>query len=180
MQGGIFTGLAIGIGILVLIFLGLAALFGTTFAAGFFFVLVSFVLVLAILIQKPKGGGLAAAFGGGGGGDQAMFGARVGDVMTWVTVVLFATFLGLAITLVYTTEADEAAIIQPAISSPDDAPADDGSSSTGGVDLTLPAPEVTEPTGDTPTAPTDVDGATGDATGDADTSDTPADAPTTE
>lgn len=124
MQGGILTGLGIAVGVLALVFAGLSALFGTTFAAGLFFVLVSVVLVLAILIQKPKGGGLAAAFGGGGGGDQAMFGAKVGDVMTWVTVVLFAAFIGLAITLVYSTDSDEQKIINAtSLSAPTQGPA---------------------------------------------------------
>jgi len=103
MRGGMLTGLAVTLGIVVALYLGMAALFGYAFASGFFFVVVSLVMILAILIQKPKGGGLAAAFGGGGGGgDQSMFGARVGDVMTWITVVLFVAFISLGIILVYT------------------------------------------------------------------------------
>jgi len=76
-----------------------------------FFVLSAALLVLVILIQKPKGGGLAGAFGGGGGGgtDQAMFGARSGDVLTWITVGLFVAFLLLAISLVFATRAESAA-----------------------------------------------------------------------
>lgn len=67
------------------------------------FILISVLMILVILIQKPKGGGLAGAFGGGGGGgsSQAVFGAKVGDVLTWVTVGFFAAFLFLAIGLVY-------------------------------------------------------------------------------
>ena len=51
-----------------------------------------------MLIQKPKGGGLSGAFGGGAGGGstQAVIGARVGDVLTIVTVVCFVLFLLLA------------------------------------------------------------------------------------
>ncbi|MCC7407638.1 MAG: preprotein translocase subunit SecG, partial [Phycisphaeraceae bacterium] len=51
-------------------------------------VAVSVLLILLILIQKPRGGGLSAAFGGGGA-VQTAFGSKVGDVLTWATVVFF-------------------------------------------------------------------------------------------
>lgn len=71
------------------------------------FVIVAAMMVLVILVQKPKGGGLAGAFGGGGGGDtQSMFGARAGDVLTWITVGFFVVFLLLAIGLVFAARAD--------------------------------------------------------------------------
>ncbi len=60
------------------------------------FVLVCLFMMLVILIQKPKGGGLSGAFGGAGGSSQAVFGAKVGDVLTWITVISFIAFLGLA------------------------------------------------------------------------------------
>lgn len=67
------------------------------------FLLVSLFMMLVILIQKPKGGGLGGAFGGGAGGgsQQAVFGARVGDVLTWITVISFVCFLGLAMGLTW-------------------------------------------------------------------------------
>jgi preprotein translocase subunit SecG len=72
-----------------------------------FFVLVSVFMTLVILIQKPRGGGLSGAFGGGGGGgQQAVFGAKVGDFLTWFTVTLFVLFLLVAIGLVYATRAE--------------------------------------------------------------------------
>lgn len=49
-------------------------------------------LMLVILLQKGRGGGLAGAFGGGGGGSSA-FGAKTGDVFTWITVVVACMFL---------------------------------------------------------------------------------------
>lgn len=70
------------------------------FFLGFFiflFVLVSMILILLVLIQKGRGGGLASAFGGGGG--NSAFGAKTGDVLTWVTSVAFGIFLLLAIIL---------------------------------------------------------------------------------
>ncbi|MFA9478292.1 preprotein translocase subunit SecG [Phycisphaerales bacterium AB-hyl4] len=67
-------------------------------------------MVLVILIQKPKGGGLGSAFGGGGGGgtETAAFGAKTGDVLTWVTVGCFVLFLLLAMGLTWTIRAEVA------------------------------------------------------------------------
>jgi len=59
------------------------------------FVLVSVVLVLVILIQKGRGGGLSGAFGGGMA--SGLLGSKTGDFLTWVTIVLVAVFLGLAV-----------------------------------------------------------------------------------
>ncbi len=58
-------------------------------------VLVSIVLILVILVQKGRGGGLSAAFGGGMGG--GLLGSKTGDFLTWVTIVLVAVFLTLAV-----------------------------------------------------------------------------------
>ena len=64
------------------------------------FIIVAVSLILIILVQRPSGGGLAGAFGGaGGGGTESVFGGRVGDALTVMTVVGFCVYLGLAITL---------------------------------------------------------------------------------
>ncbi len=84
------------------------------------FIVVAAFMILVILIQKPKGGGLSGAFGGGGGGaggQQAMFGAKVGDVLTLVTTVVFVLFLLIAIALVYAS-GDESAATQPQVRPP--------------------------------------------------------------
>jgi len=62
------------------------------------FALICLFMMLVVLIQKPKGGGLSGAFGGGAGGgsSQAVLGARVGDWLTWTTVICFVLFLSLA------------------------------------------------------------------------------------
>ena len=73
------------------------------------FVIVCFLLILLILIQRPKGGGLAGAFGGAGGSDQAMFGAKAGDALTWITVGLFVGFLLLAMGLTWATDPGDGA-----------------------------------------------------------------------
>ena len=61
---------------------------------GTIFIVVCILLILVVLLQKGRGGGLGAAFGGAGG---SAFGTRTGDVFTWVTIVLTALFLLLAI-----------------------------------------------------------------------------------
>ncbi len=52
-------------------------------------------LILVILLQKGRGGGLTGAFGGAGG--SSAFGAKTGDVFTWITVVVASLFLVLSI-----------------------------------------------------------------------------------
>ncbi len=56
---------------------------------------VCLLLMLVILIQRGRGGGLAGAFGGSGG--SSAFGAKTGDVFTWVTVGLVVVFLCLTV-----------------------------------------------------------------------------------
>ncbi|MCH7572892.1 MAG: preprotein translocase subunit SecG [Planctomycetes bacterium] len=64
------------------------------------FIIVSAAMVLIILVQRPQGGGLAGAFGGaGGGGTDSVFGGRVGDALTVITVIAFSLYLILAIAL---------------------------------------------------------------------------------
>ena len=53
-------------------------------------------LMIVILLQRGRGGGLSGAFGGAGGGSSA-FGAKTGDVFTWITVIVAAIFLTLAV-----------------------------------------------------------------------------------
>ncbi|MCE5279213.1 MAG: preprotein translocase subunit SecG [Planctomycetaceae bacterium] len=58
------------------------------------FILVCVLLIIVVLLQKGRGGGLGSAFGGLG---SSAFGTRVGDVLTWVTIILTAVFLILAV-----------------------------------------------------------------------------------
>lgn len=70
------------------------------------FIVVAAAMILIILVQRPQGGGLAGAFGGaGGGGTDTVFGGRVGDALTWATVIAFAVYLGLAISLNFLDQA---------------------------------------------------------------------------
>lgn len=61
----------------------------------FLFVATCVLLILVILLQKGRGGGLAGAFGGAGG--YSAFGAKTGDVFTWITISLTAMFVVLAV-----------------------------------------------------------------------------------
>ena len=60
-----------------------------------FFVATCVLLILVVLLQKGRGGGLAGAFGGAGG--YSAFGAKTGDVFTWITISLTAMFVILAV-----------------------------------------------------------------------------------
>ena len=52
-------------------------------------------LMIVILLQRGRGGGLSGAFGGAGG--SSAFGAKTGDVFTWITVIVATIFLTLAV-----------------------------------------------------------------------------------
>lgn len=64
---------------------------------GILFCIVCVLLIMIILLQRGRGGGLAGAFGGAGG--HSAFGAKTGDVFTWVTVAFVAIYLLLAVAL---------------------------------------------------------------------------------
>lgn len=74
-------------------------------------IVISVSMILIILVQRPQGGGLASAFGGGGGGNETVFGGRVGDALTVMTVIAFILFLGLAVAL-NLVESKESAPVQ--------------------------------------------------------------------
>jgi len=101
------------------------------------FVLVSVVLILVILIQKGRGGGLTAAFGGGMGG--GLLGSKTGDFLTWVTIVLVAVFLTLAVLM--------GKFYRPKVGEYGAADA---------VETQQPAAEAQVPTADTPAPPAEV------------------------
>lgn len=61
---------------------------------GTLFIIICCLLIVVVLLQKGRGGGLGAAFGGSG---SSAFGTKTGDVFTWVTIVLTALFLVLAV-----------------------------------------------------------------------------------
>lgn len=124
------------------------------------FVLVSVVLILVILIQKGRGGGLSGAFGGGMAG--SLLGSKTGDFLTWVTIVLVAVFLLLAVVLARFYRpakedygAGSAQVTSSSTTGQPEAPAAAGAGAEAmpgelGTDVT------TEPAGETPAAPAPV------------------------
>ncbi|MFO0840080.1 MAG: preprotein translocase subunit SecG [Phycisphaerae bacterium] len=66
---------------------------------AFFFAFLAILLMGVILLQRGKGVGLSGAFGGAGG--NTAFGAKTGDALTWITVVLASIFLLVAIFMNY-------------------------------------------------------------------------------
>ena len=78
---------------------------------GVLFLVICFLLIVIVLLQKGKGGGLGAAFGGMG---ASAFGTKTGDVFTWVTIVLTGLFLLLAVatSLVFRPPAETVAMPQ--------------------------------------------------------------------
>lgn len=66
---------------------------------GFVLLCTCLLLILVILLQRGRGGGLAGAFGGAGG--SSAFGAKTGDVFTWITVVVASVFVLLSIVTNY-------------------------------------------------------------------------------
>ena len=76
------------------------------------FVLVCILLMLVVLIQKGRGGGLSGAFGGVGG--HSAFGAKTGDVFTWITVGLAGAFLLMAVILNFVYVKLPATVAKPA------------------------------------------------------------------
>jgi len=66
---------------------------------AFFFGVVAVLLMIVILLQRGRGVGLAGAFGGAGGGTA--FGAKTGDVLTWITIVGAVILLTFTVALNY-------------------------------------------------------------------------------
>jgi preprotein translocase subunit SecG len=113
-----------------------------------FYVLISVVMILAVLIQRPQGGGLSTAFGAGAGSGQTAFGTKIGDALTIFTITVFILFLASSIALVYFLRPADPGNVQPTITSPEGAatlPTGEGDQPSG---TTGAAPA--QPTGDTP------------------------------
>lgn len=100
-------------------------------------VVVSVLLVLVILVQNPKGGGLSSAFGGDS--PQMLGGVKKTtdflDKATWGLVIgLFVLVIGMNLISTDTVEAEDTLLkeqvegavpFQPAVPTPDAAPADE-------------------------------------------------------
>jgi preprotein translocase subunit SecG len=66
---------------------------------AFFYAVLAILLAIVILLQRGRGVGLAGAFGGTGG--HTAFGAKTGDFLTWLTIVMAAILLLCTVLLNY-------------------------------------------------------------------------------
>jgi len=96
----------------------------------FLFVAICVLLMIVILLQKGRGGGLAGAFGGAGG--HSAFGAKTGDVFTWVTVALTGMFILISIIGNYKFIPDQPEAPQPTLNAPAGTSSGQGSASQPG------------------------------------------------
>ena len=62
-----------------------------------FFVIICILLIVVILLQSNRSSGMSLF----GGGSQSAFGASTADMMTKITTILVALFLGTALLLAY-------------------------------------------------------------------------------
>ena len=83
------------------------------------FIIICILLVVVVLLQKGRGGGLGSALGGGSA--SSAFGARTGDVFTWVTIVLTGLFLMLAIVLTVSARPEKGTVPPPRFRPPEGA-----------------------------------------------------------
>jgi preprotein translocase subunit SecG len=122
------------------------------------FIVVAVAMVLIILVQRPSGGGLAGAFGGAGGGTDTVFGGRVGDALTWATVIAFSLYLlsAVALNIVPVTKT----VAPPAAAATSDAGAPPptgtegtGEAAPGGAPAVPSLPDTLPPGGETTTPP---------------------------
>lgn len=77
-------------------------------------------LILVILLQKGRGEGLTGAFGGAGG--SGAFGAKTGDVFTWVTVVVAGFFVLVAVMANYAFDQSPDAVAPQQVTAPIELP----------------------------------------------------------
>ena len=74
------------------------------------FILISFVMVVAILLQAGKGQGLAGSIGGGAGGSSVFGGRGAADFLSKATTWVAVLYMGFAILIgvLYKNEAESA------------------------------------------------------------------------
>jgi preprotein translocase subunit SecG len=109
---------------------------------AFFFAVLAILLMIGILLQRGKGVGLAGAFGGTGG--ATAFGAKTGDVLTWITIVGAALLLTFTVALNFVFNDSSPGL---AASSANTAPGPGGSSGapSGAAPAGEPTPVAAQP-----------------------------------
>ena len=112
------------------------------------FLVISIVMILTVLIQRPQGGGLSGAFGAGssgGGAGQTAFGTKTGDVLTWATITIFILFVLFAIILNFATRPQKAPARVPVVTVPaseEDTSSDSASSDSASDATDTPASDA--------------------------------------
>ena len=98
----------------------LASMSWTQWLLSVVMICVCLFLMLVILLQRGRGGGIAAAFGGGGG--SGAFGAKTGDVFTWITCVVAGIFVVLAVVANYAFDQSIVPVIETPVVAEEKAP----------------------------------------------------------
>lgn len=91
----------------------LASMNWTQWLLSMVLICVCLFLMLVILLQRGRGGGIASAFGGGGG--SGAFGAKTGDVFTWITCIVAGIFVILAVVANFAFDASKLSVDTPAV-----------------------------------------------------------------
>jgi len=112
-------------------------------------------LIIVILLQRGRGGGLVGAFGGAGG--TSAFGAKTGDVFTWITVVVAAIFFLLAIAGNFVFDQSPRPAALPAEVSPTVPTGDAGGTQVPGLPVKIEPVSVDTPSGTATPPPIKVD-----------------------
>lgn len=110
------------------------------------FLLISVLMILIVLVQRPQGGGLSGAFGASSGGSgQTAFGAKTGDALTIATITIFVLFIVTSVAINFAVRPPEKATVEPTAASTE-------STGAGVIDQAATAPvtdtsatEVVEP-----------------------------------
>jgi len=116
------------------------------------FLIVSIIMILVVLVQKPQGGGLAGAFGSGAGSGQTVFGSRTGDALTIATISVFVVFIVSAMAMTILSRPTGPSVVPTEVNN------------AAPVDGTAPAPVPAQAPGQAPAAPGATPGAAPDAT----------------
>lgn len=125
------------------------------------FLLVSILMVLVVLVQKPQGVGLSGAFGGNAAASgQTAFGAKTGDALTVMTIGIFVAYLLGAIVLNWAARPSTTPPPSPVVVPTGDAPVEPApapASTPGTMPGTTPGSAETTPPAVTPSTPPVVD-----------------------
>jgi preprotein translocase subunit SecG len=128
------------------------------------FLIISVLMILIVLVQRPQGGGLSGAFGtSSAGSGQTAFGAKTGDALTIATITIFVLFILTSIGINFVVKPPSAGAQQPEAesASPEGAAVPDQAATPPEADTgaNTPAPETAPPAAGEQPAPGQPEGA---------------------